>query len=46
MYIDRLLYPITALGPGERIALWVSGCDRKCNKCANPELWDDYSGAL
>ena len=42
MYIDRLLYPITALGPGERIALWVSGCDRKCNKCANPELWERH----
>lgn len=40
MYIDRLLYPVTALGPGKRIALWVSGCSRHCKKCANPELWD------
>ena len=40
MYIDRILYPITALGPGKRIALWVSGCNRHCKKCANPELWE------
>lgn len=39
MYLDRILYPVTALGPGERIALWVAGCDRKCRGCANPELW-------
>lgn len=38
MYVDRLLYPVTALGPGNRIALWVAGCKRQCKKCANPEL--------
>ena len=42
MYIDRLLYPVTALGPGKRIALWVSGCSRHCKKCANPELWERH----
>lgn len=40
MYVDRLLYPVTALGPGDRIALWVAGCKRQCKKCANPELWE------
>lgn len=42
MYVDRLLYPVEALGPGQRIALWVSGCSRHCPKCANPELWKRY----
>ena len=39
MYLDRILYPVTALGPGNRVAIWVAGCDRKCKGCANPELW-------
>ena len=39
MYLDRILFPVTALGPGNRVAIWVAGCDRKCKGCANPELW-------
>ncbi len=42
MYVDQILYPVTALGPGTRMALWVSGCKRHCSKCANPELWDRH----
>ena len=42
MYIDRLLYPVTALGPGNRVALWVAGCGRHCKNCANPELWQAH----
>ena len=40
LYLDRVLYPVTALGPGNRLALWVSGCRRHCFHCANPELWE------
>jgi anaerobic ribonucleoside-triphosphate reductase activating protein len=39
MKIDRILYPITSLGPGDRLAIWTVGCDRRCADCANPELW-------
>mgnify|MGYP001780090632 FL=1 len=39
VFIDRVLFPVTALGPGKRIAIWVSGCHRRCLRCANPELW-------
>lgn len=42
MYVDRVLYPVTALGPGKRVALWVAGCNRYCHKCANPELWERH----
>lgn len=40
MYVDRILFPVTALGPGERIAIWLAGCHRHCEGCANPELWE------
>lgn len=40
MKIARVLYPVRTLGPGNRIGIWVCGCDRRCKGCANPELWD------
>ncbi len=38
MKIARILYPIQSLGPGNRLCLWVCGCNRRCYRCANPEL--------
>ena len=40
MFIDRILYPVTTLGPGKRLVLWTAGCSRRCAGCANPELWE------
>ncbi len=40
MYVERILYPVYTLGIGSRIAIWVSGCNKKCPNCANPELWE------
>lgn len=39
LWLDRMIFPVTALGPGNRLCLWVAGCGRKCPGCANPELW-------
>ena len=39
MQIDRIIYPISSLGPGDRLVIWTVGCDRRCAGCANPELW-------
>jgi len=41
MQIDRVLYPVTTLGPGERLVIWTIGCTKHCHKCANPELWNE-----
>lgn len=39
MNVARILYPVKVLGPGERIGIWVCGCNRGCPGCSNPELW-------
>ncbi len=39
MYVARILYPVKVLGPGNRIGIWVSGCNHRCKGCSNPELW-------
>lgn len=43
MQIDRILYPVTSLGPGNRVAIWTIGCPRRCRNCSNPELWTSDS---
>lgn len=46
MKIGRILYPVHALGPGERLGIWVQGCNRRCIGCANPEFWDTNKGNI
>lgn len=38
MQIDRILYPVKSLGPGNRVAIWTIGCRKRCFNCASPEL--------
>lgn len=38
MQIDHVFYPLRALGPNNRIGIWVRGCNRNCYNCSNPEL--------
>lgn len=42
--MQRIAYPVTALGPGNRIALWVAGCSLNCKGCITPELQPRNSG--
>lgn len=34
----NIAYPVTALGPGQRVALWVAGCPLRCKGCITPHL--------
>ncbi len=43
MFIDQILYPVEALGPGKRIGIWLVGCNRACPGCSNPELWSTHN---
>lgn len=42
--LHSLAYPVTALGPGTRLALWVAGCPLRCRQCITPELWSPDKG--
>jgi len=38
MYIKRICYPVKTLGPGNRIGIWVTGCEKNCFGCMSPDL--------
>ena len=40
MYVARILWPVKTLGPGNRLGIWFSGCEHRCDGCSNPELWE------
>lgn len=44
MRIARIAAPITVLGPGRRVAVWVQGCTLACPGCASVDTWDVAAG--
>lgn len=44
MFIKRICYPVTTLGPGLRIGIWVTGCKKNCPGCMSPELQSKEAG--
>jgi anaerobic ribonucleoside-triphosphate reductase activating protein len=41
---SRVLYPITALGPGRRLGIWLQGCTLACKGCMSRDTWDVGGG--
>ena len=44
MNIGRIYYPVKVLGYGNRIGIWVCGCNQDCQDCASPELRNASNG--
>lgn len=44
--LARLHYPVTALGPGRRIGIWVQGCTIGCAGCASRDTWAATEGTV
>lgn len=42
--LSELRYPVTALGPGCRLGLWVQGCRLACPGCMSRHTWDPDGG--
>jgi anaerobic ribonucleoside-triphosphate reductase activating protein len=42
--ISRLHYPVTTLGPGQRIGVWFQGCSIRCHGCISADTWTDRRG--
>ena len=41
-----LAWPVSSLGPGSRVVLWVAGCKKRCMGCISPEMQAPASGRL
>ncbi len=39
LFLSRVHYPITALGPGRRIGVWFQGCSIRCAGCISADTW-------
>jgi anaerobic ribonucleoside-triphosphate reductase activating protein len=42
--ISRVLFPVTALGPGRRVGIWVQGCSIGCLGCVSRDTWSREGG--
>jgi anaerobic ribonucleoside-triphosphate reductase activating protein len=38
--LSRIHFPVTTLGPGQRIGVWFQGCSIRCEGCISPDTWD------
>lgn len=37
--LSRLHFPVTTLGPGRRVGLWLQGCSLECPGCISRDTW-------
>lgn len=42
--LSRTHYPVTALGPGQRVGIWTQGCALACPGCVSRDTWDRDGG--
>lgn len=44
LQVNRVAHPVTVLGPGRRLAVWVQGCRIGCPGCGSIDTWDPAAG--
>jgi anaerobic ribonucleoside-triphosphate reductase activating protein len=40
LQLNKAHWPVTVLGPGRRIGLWLQGCSIHCPGCVSQDTWD------
>lgn len=44
LYLSRVHYPVTTLGPGRRLGIWFQGCSIRCPGCISVDTWAQGRG--
>lgn len=42
--VNKAHFPVTVLGPGRRIGLWLQGCSIRCKGCVSQDTWERDPG--
>ncbi len=44
--VSKVHFPVTTLGPGKRLGLWVQGCSIQCKGCCSADTWRQGKGLI
>ena len=44
--VSRIHFPVTTLGPGRRLGVWLQGCSIRCPGCVSVDTWDADIGGI
>lgn len=44
--ISRVHFPVTTLGPGRRLGIWMQGCSIRCPECISADTWATDRGVV